>query len=279
MHPNSDKLFPEFNKKMYNKKNNSAQEAEKNSQKGTKKDFRYQESVIVGTTIAGAEGVRIVKDIVNHERGKEIGLTKQLNDCGKPVGHGHMFENIVMRENPGSYKINEPGSNPNMPHLRKKDGADVHLPHLGDAQCKCHHNAQSAFNALFDKDGNFRYPGQTICVPRGQGAQMKRLLREKKLYNRVVESQKTYDEVLKLSRRGVKSFMYDIKDRHLLCEACAFGLVVAGVVYLWFDYTSPKEAPQKPIWKKALKAVGAGFGATIAVIGAVGVFHQIQRPK
>ena len=67
-------------------------------------------AVTIGGSVAVGVGIANVVDVVDSN---ELDLLWTVNSAGKPTGHGNIFENVIVRENPGSYKVNNPGSSQN----------------------------------------------------------------------------------------------------------------------------------------------------------------------
>lgn len=225
-------------------------------------------AVTIGGAVAVGAGSANVVDVVNS---KELDLLQTVNSAGKPTGHGNMFENVVVRENPGAYKVNNPGSDTN-PLLREKNGVDVRLSDGTDVQAKCCYSPEKTVESLM-KDGKFRYEGQTIYVPKGQGRQVRKLLREQGVDAYVRESKYTYEQVRALCNPGWKSAKFDATDPKLMLAAGLMGAIVGGTVYMYMHVSHS----DKPWWKKALIATGWGVGAFAVVeLLAVG-YGQYKR--
>lgn len=225
-------------------------------------------AVTIGGAVAVGAGSANVVEVVDSN---ELDLLHTVNSAGKPTGHGNMFENVIVRENPGSYKVNNPGSSQN-PLLREKNGVDVRLPDGTDVQAKCCYSSEKAVESLM-KDGKFRYDGQTIYVPKGQGRQVRKLLKEQGVDAYVRESKYTYEEVRALCNPGWKSAKFDATDPNLMIAAGLMGAIVAGTVYMYLHVSSS----DKPWWKKALIASGWGIGAFTLVELIVVGYGQYKR--
>ena len=101
------------------------------------------------------------------------------------------------------------------------------------------------------QDGKFRYEGQTIKVPKGQGSRVKQLLLKEGVDAPVIESKEyTYEQVRNLTSSGWGSFRFDATNPTIIGGALFMAVVVGTCVYLY----EVVNKPQKPWWKKALKA-------------------------
>ena len=220
-----------------------------------------------GSVGVGACGAMVTEQVAS----MELDLLKTTNELGKPTGHGNMFENVIVRENPGSYKVNNPGTGPN-PLFREKNGVDIRLADGTDIQAKCCYSPKRAVESLM-KDGKFRYDGQAIYVPKGQKEEVSRLLKESGVDAYVRESNYTYDEIRQLCNPGWKSIKFDATDPKVMGTAVLLGAIVGGCVYLYLHVNKP----EKRWWEKALYATGWSAMAFLAVEMIVVGYGQYKR--
>lgn len=243
---------------------------DKNEENGKHKNTALKNSslLIGGSLGMGAAGGEIVKEV----KSLELNLLKTTTADGAPTGHGNMFENCVLREYPGAVKVNNPGSSSNK-LCREKNGVDVRLPDGTDVQCKCCATPRGAVKSLM-QDGKFRYEGQTIMVPKGQGSRVKQLLLKEGVDAPVIESKEyTYEQVRNLTSSGWGSFRFDATNPTIIGGALFMAVVVGTCVYLY----EVVNKPQKPWWKKALKAGGFAAGTFLLVEALVVGFGQFKR--
>lgn len=240
------------------------------------KEKKEEEQDVVGKNVAitlgcsagiGTAGAQVVDEI----KSWELDLVKTTNQAGIPTGHGNMFENVIVRENPGAHKVNSPGTS-NNPLLREKNGVDIRLADGTDIQAKCCKTVEKAVDSMI-KDGKFRYEGQTCYVPKGQGEQVKKLLESRGIKARVLESKYTYDEVKELCKPGLKSAKFDAMNPTMLLAAGLVGAIVGGCVYLYIQVNDCR----KPWWKKALTATCFGVFSFVAIELLVVGYGQYKR--
>lgn len=232
-----------------------------------KKDVQNA-ALLLGTSVGVGVAGTIVADGV---KSLDLDLVSTTTETGIPTGHGNMFENCIVREHPGAVKVNNPGSSTNK-LLREKNGVDIRFPDGTNVQCKCCATPEGAVNSMM-KGGKFRYEGQTIAVPRGQGEQVKELLKERGVDALVIESKYTYEQVRELSVPGWMSACFDATERNVIGGAILFAILVGGGFYLYEQV----DKPQKPWWKKTLEATGFAVG-TFIIIEALAIgYGQIKR--
>ena len=232
----------------------------------TYNDRRVKKCMIMAT---GATGSAVcINNIVNEAKAQDYDLLKTATEDGSPTGHGNMFENVVRRENPGSRKVNNPGSKSN--HLLKeKDGADLELSDGRKVQAKCCRTPEKTAKSLF-KNGEYRYKGQTIYVPKGQGRIVKNELTRMGVDAPVVESDKTYDEVLRLTEPGIESAKFDATNPVVLKNSLICTIIVGGCIYMYYKICKPDKR------RKWYAFGGALLTMSMMVAGYVG-YGQYKR--
>lgn len=252
---------------MIQEKNIPDQNLQEEKDERKKTSIKNKAIVFGGAAGVGAGGA-VVADQVKE---MELDLLKTTNEAGKPTGHGNMFENVILRENPGARKINNPGNSTN-PLLREKNGVDIRLADGTDIQAKCCYSPEKTVQSLV-KNGKFRYEGQTIYVPKGQGEAVSKLLNEQGIDAPVFESKLTYQEIRKLCVPGWTSAKFDATNPKVMAGAALLACVIGGCVYMYLNVNHPN----KPWWKKALKATGIGAMAFVGVELLVVAYGQIKR--
>lgn len=229
-----------------------------------KKDVQNA-ALLLGTSVGVGVAGTIVADGV---KSLDLDLVSTTTETGIPTGHGNMFENCIVREHPGAVKVNNPGSSTNK-LLREKNGVDIRFPDGTNVQCKCCATPEGAVNSMM-KGGKFRYEGQTIAVPRGQGEQVKELLKERGVNTLVIESKYTYEQVRELSVPGRKSASFVATDYKIMGGSAILAAVVGGTFYL-YEYINH---PNKPWWKRILNAAGIAVGTFgIAEVSALAIAY------
>lgn len=218
----------------------------------------------IGTGAACGEIVKEVKSL-------DLDSLSTVTKTGNPTGHGNMFENCVKRENPGSVKINNPGSSSNR-LLREKNGVDIQFSDGTNVQCKCCRTSEGVVKHLME-DGEFRYPGQTIAVVKGQGKCVEKLLREHGVNEAVIESKYTYEQVKEMTKRGWESAKFDVTNPAIIKPA----LFLASVIAIWVLIYEQMNKPKKAWWKKTLKAACFAVGTFVVTEVAVVGFGQLKR--
>lgn len=215
----------------------------------------------IGSTICA-------NNVVKEAQAQDYDLLKTTTKDGAPTGHGNMHENVIRRENPGATKVNNPGSSGN--HLLKeKDGADLKFKNGKSIQGKCCKTPERTTDSLF-RNGVYRYPGQTIYVPKGQGDVVKKLLKGRGIDEEIKETNKTYEETKELCKPGCESIMFDASNPIVLKNAVLVGVIVGGCVYMYLKQCKPKK-------KKVLIAIGSGIVASIITIAGFVGYGQIKR--
>lgn len=238
------------------------------SGKDPKKGLKNTSLFVGGSVGIGVASNEVVKEV----KSLELNLLRTTTDDGFPTGHGNMFENCILREYPGAVKVNNSGNSSNKLY-REKNGVDVRLPDGTDVQCKCCATPEGAVKSLM-KDGKFRYDGQTVMVPKGQGSRVKQLLRKEGVDAPVIESDKyTYEQVKNLTSRGWGSARFDAANPTIIGGALFMSVVVGTCVYLYEVVNNP----HKPWWKKALTAGGFAAGAFLLVEALVVGLGQLKR--
>ena len=152
-------------------------------------------------------------------------------------------------------------------------------------QTKYCKSAYDSVDACFGADGQFRYPGQKIEVPKGQKDDAVRYMKNRikdgkvpgvsdpaKANDMVVEGQYTYDQSQKIAKAGnIESIKFDIMNQMVTC-ACAAGLsFVVTYAIARIGGISRKEA----LKQAAMQALQAG--ATTLAAGVV--VHQLLRTQ
>lgn len=233
-----------------------------------------QKTEIVGPTLLVGVGCSVgVAKIVKEVKSLDLDLLSTTSETGAPTGHGNMFENCVVRENPGAVKVNNPGSLFNK-LKREKNGVDIRLADGTCVQCKCCSTPERVVESLM-KDGKFRYDGQTVFVTRNQGKCVDQLLKQRGVCVPVKESNfYTYNQVRSLTRRSWDSLKFDATNRNLVKASAIFAASVGLGVFLY----EHKKNPQTPWWKKALKStLFATGGFMIAGLPTL-LYCQYKRP-
>jgi lipoprotein len=227
----------------------------------------------IGATLLVGVGCSVgVAKIVKGVKSLDLDLLSTTSETGAPTGHGNMFENCVVRENPGAVKVNNPGSLFNK-LKREKNGVDIRLADGTCVQCKCCSTPERVVESLM-KDGKFRYDGQTVFVTRNQGKCVEQLLKQRGVCVPVKESNYTYNQVRSVTRRGWDSLKFDATDQNLVKASAIF----AASVGLGAFYYEHKKNPQTPWWKKAFKStVFATGGFMIAELSTL-LYCQYKRP-
>ena len=227
----------------------------------------------IGATLLVGVGCSVsVAKIVKEVKSLDLDLLSTTSETGVPTGHGNMFENCVVRENPGAVKVNNPGSLFNK-LKREKNGVDIILADGTCVQCKCCSTPERAVESLM-KGGKFRYDGQTVVVPRNQGKCVDQLLKQQGVCVPVKESNYTYNQVRRVSRRGWDSLKFEATNPNLVKESAIF----AASVGLGAFYYEHKKNPQTPWWKKALKStLFAAGGFMVAELPTL-LYCQYKRP-
>lgn len=227
---------------------------------------RIKKCAIVATGTTGS--AICAKNTVKEAQVQDYDLLKTTTKDGVPTGHGNMHENVIRRENPGAKKVNNPGSSRN--HLLKeKDGVDLRLKNGRNIQGKCCKTPERTTDSLF-RNGVYRYPGQIIYVPKGQGDVVKKLLKERGVDEEVKETNKTYEETKELCKPGRESIIFDASNTIVLKNAVLAGVIVGGCVYMYLKQCKPKK-------KKVLIAIGSGIIASIIMIAGYVGYGQYKR--
>lgn len=220
--------------------------------------------VVAGTTSTAIGVGNVVKEV----QAQEYDLLKTTTVNGVPTGHGNMHENIIRQENPGAKKVNNPG-NCNNHLLKEKDGVDLIFKDGKRIQGKCCKTAERTTNSLF-RNGEYRYPGQTVYVPKGQGKTVNKLLKNRGIDTDVLETSKTYEETKKLCKPGCESIMFDASNPTVLKNAVLVSVIVGGCVYMYLKQCKPKK-------RKALIAIGSGIVTSIIMIAGYVGWGQYKR--
>lgn len=253
---------------MIQENNTSDQNLQEEEEKKEKNSLKNEAIAFGGAAGVGACGAVVAEQV----KEMELDLLKTTNEAGKPTGHGNMFENVVLRENAGARKINNLGSSSN-PLLREKNGVDIRLADGTDIQAKCCYSAEKTVQSLM-KNGKFRYEGQTIYVPKGQGEAVSKLLKEQGVDSPVFESKLTYQEIRKLCTPGWTSAKFDATNPKVMGAAALTAVVVGGFVYMYLHVNNP----DKPWWKKALTATtfsAIAFGAVELLVVGYGQYKRM----
>lgn len=248
--------------------NKKKQEEEEQEQEVSSNSTKNTIITLGGSVGVGACGAMVTEQVAS----MELDLLKTTNELGKPTGHGNMFENVVLRENAGARKINNPGNSSN-PLLREKNGVDIRLADGTDIQAKCCYSAEKTVQSLM-KNGKFRYEGQTIYVPKGQGETVSKLLKEQGVDTPVFESKLTYQEIRKLCTPGWTSAKFDATNPKVMGAAALTAVVVGSCVYMYLHVNHP----DKPWWKKALTATtfsAIAFGAVELLVVGYGQYKRM----
>lgn len=144
-------------------------------------------------------------------------------------------------------------------------------------QTKYCRSAYDSVSNAFDADGNFRYPGMKLEVPKGQGEDAVRIMEERikagrvpgvtdpaEARNIVMEGHCTYEQAAKIAKAGnLESIKFDVMNQMVTC-ACIAGLsfVVGYAVSRMGGLT--REAAVKSAVSQALKAGAITITAGVA---------------
>lgn len=201
----------------------------------------------------------------------ELELVKTTNTNGVCTGHGYMFENIIVRENPGSYKVNNPGHSKNS-LLREKNGVDIKTADCELIQAKCCNSPERTYKSLVNKDGQYRYPRQTAYVPKGQSKAIRKMAKDDNIHFPIRESNKTYDEVRDISKAWTwSSIKFDLTDPGLCKGAAYIGAMIALITLLYQLKTN------KSWLTKICEAAGYGFVVFALSMGGMLLLHNINE--
>lgn len=145
-------------------------------------------------------------------------------------------------------------------------------------QTKYCRSAYDSVDACFGTDGQFRYPGQKIEVPKGQKEDAVRYMENRirngkvpglsdpaKAKDMIVEGHYTYEQAQKIAKAGnIESIKFDIMNQMVTC-ACAAGLsFVVTYAVSRIGGISRKEA-LKQAAKQALQTGATTLAAGVAV--------------
>jgi hypothetical protein len=206
--------------------------------------------------------------------GQEISNT-QYNRFGTKGGAGFAFEDMnALEDTRAGHSVKQVGET-NAPN-----GAD-RIVNGQAIQSKCFGSArQSVMDAFADGGkGSYRYEGQQLEVPKGQGEQAREIMRKqieagkvpgvddpRTADNLIRESKYTYEQTCNIARGGtLDSLIYDVKSGAVMCLCAAgIGATIELAVKLWNGVPLEEALAGVPATalRTGLTALGAHVGAT-----------------
>lgn len=214
---------------------------------------------------------------------------KTMSD-GNATGQGYAFEDLHEKAQVKAGHIME-----KVPAT--KNGAD-YIDNGEPVQLKCSKDGWRIARSLYERKGEddaygtYRYPGQTIVVPKDKGKYVEWHSRNRARNGytdnpkSVVESQVTCAEVDSYYYKGNKSFWMDFKDPKLVGPAIAGGFIVGVASYAIARDVIESNCCKKNkemTWKHEMLA--AGIGSLLAVASTAGFLcigcahRQSLRPR
>ena len=205
------------------------------------------------------------------------------NKEGHPTGNGQAFEDLFfMRCRNKGLKIEKCAP--------EKNGSDFIVEGIA-VQLKYSSNPDTIIDHLYDKKGEYRYPGQVLVVAKGAEEPVKKGLEKKAEQgldtpDAIFETEIDKKDVQKFMHRGIDSLKMDMQDvyfKKTLGIGFAVGLVSALICYTCMEYN---ESPEQGVGKATVKAIKKRGGkmlfwsAVVAFIGGASYlgYRQYVRP-
>lgn len=187
-------------------------------------------------------------------------------DTNKQTGQGFAFEaECDLYETNNGKKVN-PLVSPSIVNgkIIKPEGEntpDIIVDNV-ECQCKCHRNGFFSAKAMYDRNGEYRYPNQSLYLPKGQSEEAKRFFKNreregKETPKKVIEIPKSHEECKQITKKGTKeSIIFDLKTSKEPVLATAGKISCACIAWHTIDLIChPQKRNAKTILKKAGKSV------------------------